>query len=79
MRTTSGLTARYLQGRRHAIALQTLMETRYGAIRAQWGSHRLATLDHALGSVRVLPADIETATITAELRYACLTAGHPLH
>jgi predicted nucleic acid-binding protein len=61
------------------VACQTVVEARFGAMRAGWGKTRVQALEDLLHKVTVVPVDARTATITARLRLDCLKAGHPLH
>jgi hypothetical protein len=71
--------ARHLDGRSLAVAYPTVVEARYGALRAGWGEARQAALQRLLHRAVVLPLDDETANVTARLRHECLLAGHALH
>ena len=58
------------------LAFQTLMELRYGALRAGWGELRRRRLEDRVGRLTVVQADDATVTGCAELRQGCRLAGH---
>jgi predicted nucleic acid-binding protein len=66
-------------GRLLAITPQTVAETRFGALKAGWGPKRVTEVDQIVAQARVLPVDRSTIEQVAQLRYQCLTSGHPLH
>lgn len=59
-------------------AFQTVMELRYGALRASWGELRRRRLEHDIAEVTVVQADDELATVCADLRHRCQQVGHAL-
>lgn len=78
---SDGLAARYaphLLGRILVLSFQTVAELRYGALHAGWGDRRRAALEERLAQARVVPSDDSLATTYAELRQACVRAGHAL-
>jgi len=60
------------------LAFQTVMELRYGALRANWGDMRRRRLERRLAELTVVQPDDEMITSCAELRHACQQVGHPL-
>jgi len=60
------------------VAFQTLMELRYGALRAGWGELRRRRLERRVGRLTVVQPDDATISACAELRYRCQQAGHAL-
>ncbi len=60
------------------LAFQTIMEIRYGALRAGWGELRRRRLERRLAELVVAQPDDETITICAELRHGCQQIGHAL-
>ena len=70
--------AMHLAGRPLVVAFQTVAELRYGALRAGWGAARRAELEARVRQAAVAHADDRLTTTWAELRDACVRAGHPL-
>lgn len=60
------------------LAFQTLMELRYGALRAAWGELRRRRLEHRVSQLTIVQPDDATITECAELRHRCRLAGHAL-
>jgi len=60
------------------VAFQTLMELRYGALRAGWGELRRRRLERRVGQLTVVQPDDATISACAELRHRCQQAGHAL-
>jgi predicted nucleic acid-binding protein len=60
------------------VAFQTVMELRYGALRAGWGELRRRRLERGLAELTVVQPDDETITVCAELRLRCQQVGHAL-
>jgi predicted nucleic acid-binding protein len=60
------------------VAFQTLMELRYGALRAGWGELRRRRLERRVGQLTVVQPDDATISVCAELRHRCQQAGHGL-
>ena len=60
------------------VAFQTVMELRYGALRAGWGELRRRRLERGLAELTVVQPDDETITVCAELRLQCQQVGHAL-
>jgi predicted nucleic acid-binding protein len=71
--------ARHLVGAAPAIAVQTVAELRYGALRSNWGTRRMEQLERLLHRAVVIPIDDHVMWTHARLRAACLLVGHPLH
>jgi tRNA(fMet)-specific endonuclease VapC len=65
-------------GRPILLAFQTVMELRYGALRARWGDLRRRRLERDIAQVTVVQADDELATGCADLRHHCQQIGHAL-
>jgi predicted nucleic acid-binding protein len=61
-----------------AVAFQTVMELRFGALNANWGELRRRKLDRELTKYSLLQPDDDTATVCAELRHRCVRFGHAL-
>lgn len=60
------------------LAFQTLMELRYGALRAGWGELRRRRLEQRVSRLTVVQPDDATVNACAELRQRCRVAGHAL-
>lgn len=60
------------------LAFQTVMELRYGALRAGWGELRRRRLERRIAELTVVQPDDEMIRVCAELRQACRQLGHPL-
>lgn len=60
------------------LAFQTVMELRYGALRAGWGELRRRRLERRVAELAVVQPDDEMIRLCAELRQGCRTLGHPL-
>ncbi len=60
------------------VAFQTVMELRYGVLRAQWGVLRRLRLERRLAALDVVQPDDALITVCAELRQRCeLLASAP--
>ena len=60
------------------LAFQTVMELRFGAIRAGWGELRRRRLERRIAELTVLQPDDEMIEICAQLRAECQRVGHAL-
>src|SRR5918995_1614992 len=60
------------------LAFQTVMELRFGALRAGWGELRRRRLERRIAEIAVVQPDDEMITLCAELRMQCQQAGHAL-
>jgi predicted nucleic acid-binding protein len=60
------------------LAFQTVMELRFGALRAGWGELRRRRLERRIAEIAVVQPDNEMITLCAELRMRCQQAGHAL-
>jgi hypothetical protein len=60
------------------LAFQTVMELRYGALRAGWGDLRKRRLERRLAALSVVQPDDAMMTVCAQLRFDCRRAGHAL-
>jgi predicted nucleic acid-binding protein len=60
------------------LAFQTVMELRFGALRAGWGELRRRRLERRIAEIAVVQPDDEMLTVCAELRVRCQQAGHAL-
>jgi predicted nucleic acid-binding protein len=60
------------------LAFQTVMELRFGALRAGWGELRRRRLERRIAEFAVVQPDDEMITVCAELRIHCQQAGHAL-
>jgi predicted nucleic acid-binding protein len=70
---------RALIGRRSVLlAFQTVMELRYGALRANWGELRRRRLERRIAELTIIEGDDEMTTRCAELRNECQRVGHAL-
>jgi predicted nucleic acid-binding protein len=70
---------RELIGRRPVLlTFQTVMELRYGALRAGWAELRRRRLERDIAQLTVVQADDELATVCARLRDQCQRTGHAL-
>jgi predicted nucleic acid-binding protein len=64
--------------RRVLLAFQTVMELRYGALRAGWGELRRRRLERRVAELTVIQPDDSTITTCAVLRMRCNQIGHAL-
>lgn len=60
------------------LAFQTVMELRYGALRANWGDLRCRRLERRIAELTVVQPDDEMVTTCARLRQSCRQVGHAL-
>lgn len=60
------------------LAFQTVMELRFGALRAGWGELRRRRLERRIAEIAVVQPDNQMITICAELRAQCRQRGHAL-
>ena len=60
------------------LAFQTVMELRFGALRAGWGLLRRRRLERRIAEIAVVQPDDAMITACAELRMRCQQAGHAL-
>lgn len=60
------------------LAFQTVMELRFGALRAGWGELRRRRLERRIAEMVVVQPDDAMITVCAELRVRCRQAGHAL-
>jgi len=60
------------------LTFQTVMELRFGAIRARWGELRRRRLERRIAELTVLQPDDEMVSICAQLRADCQRMGHAL-
>src|SRR5260370_18918805 len=60
------------------LAFQTVMEVRYGALRARWGELRRRGLERRLAQLTVVQPDDEMITVCVQLRAECQRTGHAL-
>lgn len=70
--------ARHLVGRRLVLSFQTVAELRFGALNAGWGTRKRADLEVRLARAAVVGVDDALASAYAQLRHACVQAGHAL-
>jgi tRNA(fMet)-specific endonuclease VapC len=68
-----------MAGNQVFLAAVTVSELRYGALVAGWGQARRGRLEESIEATTVVPVSDRLLTGAAELRFACLGAGHPLH
>jgi predicted nucleic acid-binding protein len=64
--------------RRVLLAFQTVMELRYGALRAGWGELRRRRLERRVAELTVIQPDDSAITTCAVLRMRCNQIGHAL-
>ncbi len=60
------------------LAFQTVIELRYGALRAGWGDLRRRRLERRIAELVVRQPDDTMIAVCAELRLDCRRLGHPL-
>ena len=60
------------------LAFQTVMELRFGALRAGWGELRRRGLERRIAQLSVLQPDDEMISRCAQLRVECQRTGHAL-
>lgn len=68
-----------MAGNQIFLAAVTVSELRYGALVAGWGDARRERLEESIHAATVVPVSDKLLTVSAELRFACRSAGHPLH
>ena len=68
-----------MAGNQIFLAATTVSELLYGALVAEWSEVRRERLEEAIQATTVVPVSNKLLTTTAELRFACRRAGHPLH
>jgi predicted nucleic acid-binding protein len=60
------------------LSFQTVMELRFGALRARWGELRQRRLERRIAELTVVQPDDEMITACAKLRHRCEEVGHAL-
>ena len=60
------------------LAFQTVMELRYGVLRAGWGELRRRRLERRVAQLTAVQPDDRMITVCAELRLGCQLIGHAL-
>jgi tRNA(fMet)-specific endonuclease VapC len=60
------------------LAFQTVMELRFGALRAGWGEFRRRRLEQRIAELSVVQPDDEMIMTCARPRASCQEIGHPL-
>jgi tRNA(fMet)-specific endonuclease VapC len=60
------------------LAFQTVMELRYGVLRAGWGELRRRRLERRVAELTVVQPDDRMITVCSELRLRCQLIGHAL-
>ena len=60
------------------LAFQTVMELRFGALRAGWGELRRRRLERGIAELTVTQPDDAMITACAQLRAGCQRIGHSL-
>jgi len=68
-----------MTGNQIFLAAATVSELRFGALVAEWSDLRRERLEESIEATTVVPVSNKLLTTTAELRFACRRAGHPLH
>ncbi len=77
----SALAARYeplIVGRPAFVSFQTAAELRYGALRRNWGEHRMRQLEARIAAAETVHSGPDLVGIYAHLRVECERAGHAL-
>jgi len=70
---------RFLIGTQPALlAFQTVMELRFGALRAKWGELGRRRLELRIAELTIVQPDADMITACAELRRRCDEIGHAL-
>ena len=64
--------------RRVLLAFQTVMELRYGVLRAGWGQLRRRRLERRIAELTVVQPDDEMITMCVTVRAHCRQIGHVL-
>lgn len=67
-----------LVGHQLNLAVQTVAELRFGALKAGWGDARRSRLETAIASATVIPVSDSLLATVAQLRLECEQVGHPL-
>jgi len=67
-----------LVGHQLNLAVQTVAELRFGALKAGWGDARRGRLEAAISTATIIPVTDALLTAVAELRLDCQQIGHPL-
>ena len=67
---------RDLIGSARLLAFQTVMELRFGALRAEWGELRRHRLERGIAELTVTQPDDAMITACAQLRAGCQRIGH---
>ena len=75
----AGRYAKHLNGAALVVSFQTVAELRYGALKANWGSARVAAMETRIQQALVVPPHDALAHVWAHLRNECRKIGHPLH
>lgn len=60
------------------LAFQTVMELRFGALRAGWGELRRHRLERRIAGLTMLQPDDQMVLVCAQLRADCARTGHAL-
>lgn len=60
------------------LAFHTVMELRFGAMRAGWGELRRVRLERRIAALTVVQPDDDMITVCAQLRIDCQRIGHAL-
>lgn len=60
------------------LTFQTVMELRYGVLRAGWSQLRRRRLEHRIAELTIIQPDDEMITACANLRVRCAQIGHAL-
>jgi tRNA(fMet)-specific endonuclease VapC len=60
------------------LAFHTVMELRYGAMRAGWGDLRRRRLERRIAELTVIQPDDKMISVCANLRVRCKQSGHAL-
>jgi len=67
-----------LEGRAFVLSFQTVAELRFGGLRQDWGTRRLARLDERVARAEVVWAGPDLLTEYVALRVRCARVGHGL-
>lgn len=60
------------------LSFQTVLELRFGALRAGWGELRTRRLERRVSELAIVQPDDAMITVCAQLLNGCREVGHPL-
>jgi predicted nucleic acid-binding protein len=76
--TRGDLYGRALGKRPPLLALMTIAEIRHWMLRRAWGASRVAQVDATLKNYTIVPPDLRTAELWAEITFARSKGGRPI-